>query len=714
MDVYYISAITGTFTTGEQICIAGNILTANAPMVVGSMTGLEVVDGGQNFSVGEIVDVTSNTGIQGKARVSSVQSATGLINFNFVNGGWGYGPNLEVYISNYEIYISNVARPSTYMDTSIQLLDQVVQPLCQIQYAYGNGYFNSQDTISVYNSGGSVIGQGTVLSILVTNSTSGNLFCSITSGDLSANTVYYNQGNAVTANLVASGYTNLSANGLLLNIPTSNVIVNFGNATGVFSNGSYVYQVDSGNNVVFYGYINKMLSISGMSGSLSLTNCITIPFTGVTLQSTSSNNTMNVTSLGFNLGLQSNSNFTADAGNFCYDNSFFQSGTIQSIATGFGASFQIANTRYNVEETTFTINPILSELNVPLNATTYGPNLHNANLNNIPLSNAFTFETANIGSIVSLTSVNPGQDYIVAPYVLVVDPNIAYFYLRDYIFTITSSSGIFLPGEIIKQPQTGAIGLVKYANTTTVGVSRLQFENDWVANSYANSSWLIVGQSSGSYANLFSFESDISSSPIGADAVITANVVSSPGVVSSLQVIASGFGFNRSSNNNGMAESVVTFTSQDGLRSGTAFAILNGQGTSSGYYKDRNGFLSSTKKLTDSYFYTPYSYEVQTSVSPNQYLTMLEKLLHAAGKKYFTAVYRNSFMNANVDIQSSVLNLNEGFALNIHPAIAITSVGNVKIKTFNAAIAYATAHQFEPFAYQANATATVHVPVRWI
>ena len=134
--------------------------------------------------------------------------------------------------------------------------------------------------------------------------------------------------------------------------------------------------------------------------------------------------------------------------------------------------------------------------------------------------------------------------------------------------------------------------------------------------------------------------SDLSSAPIGADAVITANVVSSPGVVSSLQVIASGFAFNRSINDNGIYEDLVTFTSQDGLRSGTALAALYGQGTSAGYYKDRNGFLSSTKKLTDSNYFTPYSYDVRTPVSPNLYLTMLKKLLHAAGKNYFTSVYQ--------------------------------------------------------------------------
>ena len=396
VDVYYISSIFGTFATGEQLCLAGNVNTANAPMVVGSMNSLQVVEGGEGFSLGDIVDVTSNTGIQGKARVSSVQTTTGLVDFTFVDGGWGYGPNLEVYISNYEIYVSNVARPDTYIDTSIQLLDTVSQPLCQIQYAFANGIFKALDTISVYDNSNHVTGQGTVLSVSILTSSTGNMVCSVTSGDLSTNTVYYNQGNAVTANLIASGFTDLTANGLLLNIPTSNVAVNYTTATGTFGNGVNLYQVDSSNNVIFEGYVAKTVSTTGSNGVVLLTNCSTIPFTGMTLYSYFNSTTATISSLGFNLGLQSNSTFMSAAGNFCYDASFFDSGFVQSIASGYGASFQVANTRFNTEQTSFSTNPLLPMLNVPLNATTYGANLNNANLTSVTLAHALTFETANL------------------------------------------------------------------------------------------------------------------------------------------------------------------------------------------------------------------------------------------------------------------------------------------------------------------------------
>ena len=59
----------------------------------------------------------------------------------------------------------------------------------------------------------------------------------------------------------------------------------------------------------------------------------------------------------------------------------------------------------------------------------------------------------------------------------------------------------------------------------------------------------------------------------------------------------------------------------------------------------------------------PILNEVQTSLSPNLYLTMLKKLLHAAGKVYFTAVYWEFILSTPVNIVSSKLLKGEMFLL---------------------------------------------------
>ena len=707
VDVYYISAINGTFIAGEQIGLANAASILNAPTIVGSVNQLQVIEGGANFNVGDVVNVNSSTGVMGQAIVSSVQTVTGGVEFELKSGGWGYSDNAQVYISNYEVLISNVSRPTTLSTSLPVLLNTVTQPLCDIQYAFANGNFHVGDTISVYSGSSLLLGQGTVLQVFSTGSSTGNLFVTTLSGDLSANNVYYNQGNLVTANLVAAGFTEVSANGLLLNIPTNNVFVNFINSIGTFFIGSNVYQVDTSNNIILQGQVSNIISLVGSSGVLSLSNCSTIPFTNTYLYQANTNAYANIVSLDFNLGLQSNSNYTSDTRNYVYSDNIFDSGTISSIFTGFDASFQISNTRNFVEEVTVSHDQILPMLNIRLNATNYGANLNLANLTSVTLENALSFETINIGSLTLLTNINPGQNYVVAPYAVVIDPITSYFYLRDYIFTIVSPSSIFSIGEVIEGKTSGDTGLVKSANSTVVNVSRLTFETSWI------NSEVIIGLNSGATATLVSYKTDVTSAPIGADAVITSNVVSVEGAAATLNVFASGFSFNRSIEIAGGFEDYAQFTSQDQLNSGTAFATLGGTGKSAGYYSDERGFLSSTKYLSDSYYYTPFSYEVQTSLSPSVYLTMLRKLLHTAGKVYFTAVYWESLLQTKTTISSN-LETGDAYVIGIVSASCHTSVGTLRFRKIEQGTATALARQFRPFATSIVATAAVHAPSKWI
>lgn len=705
IDVYYISAITGTFVAGEQIGLVNENQSKNPPTIVGSVNQLQIIEGGSNFKVGETVSINSSTGILGQAIVSNIQTVTGSVNFNLLNGGWGYSDNVQIYISNYEILLSNVSRPLS--ESTPSLLYPVIQPLCDIQYAYANGIFAAGETVSVYNGGGIMLGQGVILEVFSTSTTTGNLFVSVLSGNLNANTVYYNEGNVVTANLVASGFTDVSANGILLNIPTNNVYVNYINMNEIFLVGSNVYQVDTANDIIFQGKISNVISVIGSSGILSLANCSTLPFTNTYLYQ-SNNIYANVTSLEFNIGVQSNSNYTSYLHNYVYSSNIFTSATVSTIDVGYGASFEVSNTRNFAEEVTVSFDAILPMLNVPLNATNYGSNLNFANLTSVTLGDSFTYTTINIGSLTLLTDVNPGQNYTVPPYVVVIDPIISRFYLYDFIFSIVSLTGIFSVGEIITGKTSGSTGIVKSANSTSVKVERITFETSWI------NSEILVGQYSGSTATLVSFARDVSSFPIGTDSVITSNVVSVEGSVATLNVFNSGFGFNRSIEIDNVYEDYVTFTSQDQKNSGTAFAILGGQGKSAGYYSDENGFLSHTKYLSDSYYYTPFSYEVQTSLSPNLYLTMLKKLLHAAGKVYFTAVYWESILSTPVNIVSSTLERGDVFVIFCPSVSCATSTGIVKIRKMEQATAHAGINKLIPYAAKAGTSASVGSPSKWI
>ena len=222
-----------------------------------------------------------------------------------------------------------------------------------------------------------------------------------------------------------------------------------------------------------------------------------------------------------------------------------------------------------------------------------------------------------------------------------------YFHFTGYLGNLKTAT---LKERLIKKGpkevlRTAVMGMLTKNKLRAKQIKRLRFEEGWVSTN-SSSNTLLIGENSGFTASLNSFITDTSSSYTGLNAIISSNVVSSNGVVKSLQVISSGYGFNRSLDTTGSGNYVdlATFESLDGLRSGLAFANLEHQGFTSGYYKDNNGFLSSSKKLRDGDYYQEFSYDIKTSVTPEKYQDMLLKLLHVAGKKWFSSVERVSLI----------------------------------------------------------------------
>ena len=89
-----ISDVTNRFQTGEYITDRNkNVYTdaTNAPKITGSLTRLNVVTGGANFQVGDLVSIESNSlGFGGTAVVRTVDNLTGAVTLSIVDGGSGY------------------------------------------------------------------------------------------------------------------------------------------------------------------------------------------------------------------------------------------------------------------------------------------------------------------------------------------------------------------------------------------------------------------------------------------------------------------------------------------------------------------------------------------------------------------------------------------------------------------------------------------------
>jgi hypothetical protein len=106
-DVMYLSSVRGTFFAGEKITNDGT--TKNAPRIKGSLNDLDIVLGGRNNKIGDQFRVITDEGTGGLVKVSGIVNATGRVDFQIVDGGWGYTTesDTDVYVSSAVLFVNN-------------------------------------------------------------------------------------------------------------------------------------------------------------------------------------------------------------------------------------------------------------------------------------------------------------------------------------------------------------------------------------------------------------------------------------------------------------------------------------------------------------------------------------------------------------------------------------------------------------------------------
>lgn len=184
-----------------------------------------------------------------------------------------------------------------------------------------------------------------------------------------------------------------------------------------------------------------------------------------------------------------------------------------------------------------------------------------------------------------------------------------------------------------------ALGSVLSVNGTTLNARRLSILQD------ITSGYTITGGLSGATATVASSVANVISNVSGDNANVVANVFASQGTVANLVVQASGFGY--------IPNELITFTSADGTRSGTAKTVLSKQGTGTGYYSSTKGFLSADKYIQDSTYYQNFSYEIESSLDMTKYADMVREAVHVAGTKMFGAVIKKATISTPLNIVAS-------------------------------------------------------------
>jgi len=645
IDVLYISSLNGNFVTGEYINVVNDgVLDGDRKtFITGSLNSVIVSDigVGSDYAVGDIVDLNSVYGINAKARVVSINSAVGTVEFELINGGYAYTDNASILISEKVVTLSNVVVSNSQVNNYFEILNNVYQPLANINFLNANGYFTSNDYIYTYHSNGSVKGVGKVISTSTNTDTNGQIYIIKYSGNLQAND-FYTTGNTIGANQsVVNGYVDKTVSANVIGV-SSNVTLYIANTNKSFVKDQIVYQVNDSNTVTANGTILKYTQTLGSNGILEVANTFGVFRSSRAIYS-SNNLISNLSSVELRVGLHSvNGTYTTFNNNYFYANAekYDTTAAVKTVGLGTGASFTISNDMIYEEYIDLNTDYLSEFANTELDVVYGFDAMPTANLTTL-LDDALSFANTQIGKIAAITGINPGSGYSYPPFVLIYEPKTYRYQKQDKILTIANNTATFLPGEIVTQNVgSNAFAIVKSFSNNELRLEKLVWNDIFTVTT--NSATRIFGETSGAYGNITAINIDFTTEYLGFNAVVDDKVQTSNGAITQLQILDSGYGFINS-------ETVsITSSNNDSLASG--IAVLSRQGEAQGFYSQKGGFLSDQKKLFDGNYYQDYSYEIISSVVLNKYEEMLKQVLHLSGTKYFSKYEYAEAANSSVNI----------------------------------------------------------------
>jgi len=570
VDIFYLSNVTKSFVFGEYITYiddthpTGNPISS-APKIIGSLTSLDVILPGTGYEVGDIVDVESSFGQQGKARVSGVEDVSGVVEFELEDGGFGYSTAADVLVSDRVLTISNVSVTNSELTTApFALFETITQPVINIATqgiltltlasntdAFTNGEPVYQEigaantftgVLESSNSSTLIIkypGTGTFSTALTLIGNTSNAQATISGVSVDSSIVrgqnvtsYYSNGVVAGRGVVDSFYTNSTPYAYTIRVaPSTGNLVDSSNTN--YSNNLFIGNTSSPNTITqtvsSYAYVNATANVIGVSNTLILYTSnwngvfnesesvtqgtangiittysqdgsnafITVSNTngvfnlGQTLRGVSSNATANIVAFSTTIGLHDINNTFVNVNSQSITGAFGTTAKVQLISQGSGANFSVGSID-NEEQISFNTDLISGKntsnvfyLDIALNSTAYGfPKQPSGNVSS-GLYDVLNFFSGNIGTISTLTNINPGSEYDIDPFVVVIEPATVGFDRKDvkldYVRTSTAS---FFTGEVITQTSDIANGFNITVSGASEGFVPLQYvyQSNGVAN----------------------------------------------------------------------------------------------------------------------------------------------------------------------------------------------------------------------------------------
>ena len=639
VNVVYLSNVEGTFQAGEVITLVSNPLIEGFPRVLGSLSSVDVITGGENFEIGDLLNITTGSGRKGVLRVTGISTETGIVSFELVDGGFGFTNTSSVLVSQKVMDVSGNGQSFTLFET-------VRQPLANIDFLSANGVLANGDVVVSYYSNGVQAGNGVILSTDFNTETgaNGTILISTVSGNVGngASGVFYKNGNTIQA--VVNTYVNVTATG---NVMASNATsIGVVNISGTF--------VSSNNNYIIGDYSGYQTSIEeiglGTGATFQIGNLANPE--DVRLDSTflSDRNTGNVALMSVRLDA-SNANTGSGYGFIkypggdkdtillkCFEIDDYVIGTIASLVSVDGGQdytkipfvrvYERKTAGYNKRDlilnltgatTNFADGEIVEQTSVKP-AVVLTVNSVSGNTTSIEVGE-YVYQsngTANVatGYIYSYSIANSAGS------ITLVDTT-GTFNTSYQVATLTTAANAVVTTVDTDTINITGKGLVKAgSNTTLMYLRRLTFFDTFGAGN------TIVGIDTGATATISAVTEDTSTLNMGNNSIISANVIVANGTITSVDVYDSGFGY--------IDDEVVTAVKVgDGSSAISVKTQAQTQGVGQGYYKEIGSEPSGLKKLHDGYYYQDFSYDVKVSIPFDKYKDILKQVIHVAGTKLF-------------------------------------------------------------------------------
>lgn len=508
--VLNLSNVRGLFQINELITSDGNL--EGCPIVTGSLTSITLTNGGQDFEVGDVFDVISNEGKGAKARVDSIENATGRIQYTLLDGGTGYTitDSTNTGVSSATIEYNNFTSSNSTI-TDFFRFETIRQPNQTVTYLSGTDITNNivvGDYINGANSTGGIVANG-VMAAATLDGANGSLVIIVNTGNFSDASDLYLSGNS-SVNAVIDTTTNTHVTGNLVNSNTTYLGIAANNLAYYTTNNAFVIG-DSSNaqaNIISAG------TGSGADfevGTISDTETISLYTDFVRDINTANQSFLDVKLDGSNSGIGFLDSITVVDGGTLYSNTdtitfaggnavtnaaanvqTYTNGTINTITVTVPGGGYYSNGTATIVTSTGTDASI-----TPIFDFGYGfPKDQHGDANTI-LDNVLTSNTFTIGTIASLGGINPGSNYNLAPLPFAFNPYIAGFNRRDlilelnnlsggfqvgeqitqviqqagYSMNITDLTGSFSTGEGVTQATTNSNGIISFANSTVISVA---------------------------------------------------------------------------------------------------------------------------------------------------------------------------------------------------------------------------------------------------